>query len=222
MKTWAFCSQKGGVGKTSLSIHIAVYAASLGERVVIIDLDPQETAKAWHSRRGEDSTPPMVIAALPENLGKVLEAAETLGMTLVIIDTAGKIDSVALTVIKRADLIIVPTVPNFLDINALRGTADLLKRGGKLDSAICVINRLYTKNKAADFKSAEMQASALGIRVAPTACGDRRSYVHAIEEGKGITEYRPQDREAVKEVQDLWKQLFPTKPAAAAKKGARA
>jgi cellulose biosynthesis protein BcsQ len=58
MRTWSFCSQKGGVGKTLLSVHLAAYAIANGESVVIIHLGPQESAKDWHQLRGDEGTPP--------------------------------------------------------------------------------------------------------------------------------------------------------------------
>src|SRR5262245_17274174 len=122
MRTWAFCSQKGGVGKTSLCVHIAAYAVANGEQVVIIDLDPQESAKQWHRLRGDESTPPMVISALAENLGKLKDAAETLGQTLMIIDTAPATDAGALAASRIADLIVAPMLPNLFDADAMKNT----------------------------------------------------------------------------------------------------
>lgn len=212
MRIWACCSQKGGVGKTSLSVHLATYAVASGERAVIIDLDPQENAKAWHTRRGDDNMPPMVIPAVIEKLGKVLEAAETLGMSLVIIDTAGKIDSVALSVMRAADLIITPTLPNFFDMDALRGTVALLRQVGKLDQAVCVINGVHHQNKDQDFADAKMQAENIGIRVSPAFCVYRRAFARAIEEGKGVTEFAKKSEPAVKELVDLWTHLNTVNP----------
>jgi len=216
MLKWSVCSKKGGVGKTTLSAHLAVLANSLGERVIIIDLDPSEDAKKWHAVRGDDNVPPMVIAALPDNLGKVLDAAETLGMTLAIIDTAGKIDAVALAVMRAADLIICPTQPNFFDIANLAEIAELLTRVGKLDQAVCVVNGLPHTSDEQDFEDAKMQAEALGFHVSPAYCVHRRAYVKSIAEGKGVTEYKPKDKwkdkQAIKEIQDLWAHLKALQP----------
>ena len=51
MNVIAFLSQKGGSGKTTLSVHTAVAAEATGERVCVIDADPQESATAWASAR---------------------------------------------------------------------------------------------------------------------------------------------------------------------------
>lgn len=223
MRKWSVCSKKGGVGKTTLSTQLAVLAWQAGERVIIIDLDPSEDAKKWHTARGDEGMPPMVIAALPENLDKVLAAAETLNMTLCIIDTAGKIDSVALAVMRAADLIICPTQPNFFDIKNLAEVAELLLRVGKLDRSVCVVNGLPPqKGSVQDFNDAKMQAEALGFRVSPAFTVHRRSYVKAIAEGKAVTECKPKDRQAVKEIEALWKQLNALNPIVTTKKPEKA
>jgi chromosome partitioning protein len=223
MRKWSVCSKKGGVGKTTLSIQLATLAWQAGERVIIIDLDPSEDAKKWHTARGDEGTPPMVIAALPDNLGKVLEAAETLGMTLAIIDTAGKIDAVALAVMRAADLVICPTQPNFFDIKNLVEVAELLTRVGKLEQAVCVVNGLpHQKSGEQDFQDAKMHAEAIGMRVSPAYTVHRRSYVKAIAEGKAVTEFKPKDRQAIQEMEALWKQLNALNPITTPKKTEKA
>jgi chromosome partitioning protein len=212
MRTWAFCSQKGGVGKTSLSVHLAAYAVACGEVPVIIDLDPQESARQWHRLRGDESTPPMVISALADNLGKLKQAAETLGQTLMIIDTAPATDAGALAAIRIADLIIAPMLPNFFDIDALKSTVRLIERAGKLDSAVCVVNGVHYQSAEQDFREARDQAAAIGIAVSPVYCVHRRSYARALREGKGVTEYTPKDAKAAAEIHAVWMYLNGGKP----------
>lgn len=55
MRTIAVISQKGGAGKTTMSVHVAVAAAQAGENVVIIDLDPQTNAASWGDLRDAEA-----------------------------------------------------------------------------------------------------------------------------------------------------------------------
>ena len=55
MKTLAVLSRKGGTGKTTLAIHLAVAAENAGHTVVLIDLDPQASAAKWDDQRDDDT-----------------------------------------------------------------------------------------------------------------------------------------------------------------------
>ncbi|MGB5743794.1 MAG: ParA family protein, partial [Sedimenticolaceae bacterium] len=57
MKTVCLLAQKGGTGKTTLCLHLAVLAAELGRRAEIVDIDPQASASAWRRRRQADVPP---------------------------------------------------------------------------------------------------------------------------------------------------------------------
>ena len=107
MRKWAFVSQKGGSGKSTLCTNLSVVAEQVGETCCIIDVDPQANALLWHERRGTNQ--PMVIEATYDKLADVVAAAGTIGVTLVLIDTPGKIDAGALAAIKLADTIVCPT-----------------------------------------------------------------------------------------------------------------
>jgi len=80
MNVIAFLSQKGGSGKTTLSVHTAVAAEATGERVCVIDADPQESATAWASAR--EAGTPIVATAQAGELDAALRAAEGEGITL--------------------------------------------------------------------------------------------------------------------------------------------
>ena len=80
MQTLAFLSQKGGSGKTTLAVHIAVAAQENGERVVIVDTDLQKSATTWSDARRADTpaVAPVAAAALPD----VIQASRHDAMTM--------------------------------------------------------------------------------------------------------------------------------------------
>jgi len=86
MKTLGVIAQKGGTGKTTLSVHLAVQATRDGMRVLLLDMDPQASATAWWKRRRDDC--PELIQAKGDALARILEQAKAQAYDLVIADTA--------------------------------------------------------------------------------------------------------------------------------------
>src|SRR3712207_386784 len=118
VRTISFISSKGGVGKSTLALHVGVAAHLLGLQVGIVDLDKQASATKWSMRRG--SGPPVASNHAPLLTGMV-HAAEANGADLVIIDTAGhSADESALTASKHSDLVIIPVRPAVLDRKSTR------------------------------------------------------------------------------------------------------
>src|SRR4051812_9330361 len=116
MKVIALLSQKGGAGKTTLALHLAVAAEQDGHQTAIIDLDPQASAASWGDSRAAET--PVVVSAQSSRLAQVLEAARNAGAALAIIDTAPHSESAALAAARAADLILIPCRPAILDLRA--------------------------------------------------------------------------------------------------------
>jgi chromosome partitioning protein len=118
MRTIAVISQKGGAGKTTTAVHLAVAAQQEGYRVAVIDLDPQATARKWGDKRQDPE--PEVIGDHAERLPQLVEAARANGADLLIIDTAPNADRASLAAARAADLILIPCRPAAFDLEATR------------------------------------------------------------------------------------------------------
>src|SRR5437868_14787752 len=94
MKVWSIVSQKGGSGKTTLALHLAI-AAAKRRKVLVIDLDPQQSAERWHGIRqritGAKDDPGLTAGPYQE-LSNMLRTAWKLGVELVLIDTPRNLD----------------------------------------------------------------------------------------------------------------------------------
>src|SRR5688572_25287650 len=90
MEILSLIAQKGGTGKTTLALSLAVTAEADGKSTLIIDLDPQASACKWGDRRHGDA--PTIIDAQPSRLAQALEKAEQAGVDFVIIDTPARIE----------------------------------------------------------------------------------------------------------------------------------
>lgn len=142
MKVIGFLNQKGGVGKTTLAVHVADALARQGRRVLLVDADPQGSALDWAaSRRGE---PLFAVAGLPRpSIHKELPALAK-GCDLVLIDGPPRVYEVARSAIMASDLVLIPVQPSPYDVWAAKEIVDLLNEAAvykpQLKSAF-VINR---------------------------------------------------------------------------------
>jgi chromosome partitioning protein len=198
MKVLAIISQKGGAGKTTLALHLAVAAELAGQSTAIIDLDPQASATGWKDTRKDET--PDVVSAQAARLPKVLETAASHGADLAILDTAPHSESSALAAARAADLILIPCRPAILDLRAIGTTVDLARLAGK--PAQIILNAVPPRGSLAD--EAEAAVSSYGISVSPIRVAHRVAYVHALTAGQTAQEYEP-DGKAAEEISQLYK-----------------
>lgn len=190
MRVVSLVSQKGGSGKSTLTLSLALLAIEIGLVVTVIDLDPQRSAEQWSELRakmtGDEALP--VVHGLPTELDGMLEAARANGADLVLIDTPPAIDHNMVYAAYPASLVVVPTRIDVLDQHALRQTLDYLLRLGALWKAIVVINA-PSKDKQALAETIAI-AREFQVPVLDTVVGDMVELAKALKDGKGITEVR--------------------------------
>jgi chromosome partitioning protein len=195
MKTIAILSQKGGAGKTTLAVHLAVAAERAGHQAALIDLDPQVSATGWKDSRPQDT--PAVVSAQAARLPQVLQAAAQAGAALTVIDTAPHTESPALAAARAADLILIPCRPAILDLRAISLTVDVAKLAGT--PAAVVLNAVPPRGPLAE--EARVAIAQYGVIVAPVCLGQRSTYVHALTVGQAAQEYEPHGKAAEEIVQ---------------------
>ena len=198
MKTIAVISQKGGAGKTTLAIHIAVAAELAGYSTVLLDMDPQGTAEAWSEWRKD--APPVVIPAKTATLSRTIEKATSHGADLIVIDTPPLAEAEARTAAKAADLVLVPCRPNAFDLHSIRTTTDLTRFAGKPSFAVFNAGPI---SAARMYAETEELVKELGLMVSPARLSDRAMYRHATGSGQTAMETEPKGKAAA-EVEALW------------------
>ncbi|MDE0315423.1 MAG: ParA family protein [Candidatus Poribacteria bacterium] len=200
MKTIAILSNKGGVGKTTLAINLAVASTIVGKQTVLVDLDPQQSALSWN--RVREAEYPLVTSVNPNKLSALLQTLSQSGADLVFIDTPPRSESDALEAATQADLILVPCRPAFLDLIAIRATVrttELVQA-----PAIVVFNGVPARGqKAIDAKEA---INGYQLPVAEQALGLRVAHERAVTIGLGVQEYEPRGKAAA-EVGTLYNSL---------------
>jgi chromosome partitioning protein len=190
MQTIAILSQKGGAGKTTLTLHLATAAAAAGRNVAIIDLDPQASAAKWADRREADL--PVVISAHASRLKHELERVAELEGDLALLDTAPHSDSAALEAAKAADLILVPCRPAILDLEAISSTLDLVRA---VNPNIFVVMNAVAPQGSETAEAIEA-INALGVDVCPVQTVQRVAFSRALISGQTAQEYEPEGKAA--------------------------
>lgn len=210
MRVWATAAQKGGVGKSTLAVSLATYAEQCGEATLIVDLDPQGSAGAWHQRRMTNS--PMVVESLPDNLDEIIEHAKTFGVSLVILDTAPHSNDIALAAIKRADLIICPSQSSMFDLVSLQDTLRVITLADAVSKSVGVVNFVPSdKGGKTAYREAVGPMESFGLRVCPAGVCFRRQFPAALAIGKGVTETEPKGK-AASEIIAVWQWLNTLSP----------
>jgi len=191
MEIWAVLSQKGGAGKTTIALHLAVAALQEGKRVLVIDVDPQQSAAKWANIRESDS--PRVIATIAPDLPKALADAARRGVELVIIDTSPRADRDCIDICRRADFVLVPVRPSVMDIPAVEETMQLIEKAGQSSKSAILLNAV--PSLTSEGQEAGELLSQLG-ELLPVTLGDRVDFRRALTGGQGVTEFAPKSKAA--------------------------
>src|SRR3954466_150847 len=195
----ALVTQKGGTGKSSLAVSLAVAALERGLKVYMIDLDPQATARNWFERR--EAAEPEVATVEANRLPAALMALQRKGFDLVILDTPG-VDTPATTAaMQAADLCLIPARPSVADIEAAKPTIRSLNKLGKPFSFVlnqCPPNRSTPTMEAHSahkpmgaYRALQLMGGVTGMTLAL-----RADHVDALAQGQGVTERDGQGKAA--------------------------
>lgn len=199
MRVISFVTQKGGTGKSTLAVSLAVVAEASGEKVCILDLDPQGTSAGWYETRLAE-TPAVLDHGQVDDLQRTLKRLETAGFTLVILDTPGNDSHATRGAMRAADLCLIPVRPSEADVKATMPTIRALNGMGQ-DFAL-VINQAPVNKQARLTAAVVMRMSTEGV-VLPLSIANRVDHQYAYALGQGVSEYGP-DGKAAAEIADLW------------------
>ena len=201
MQTLSLIAQKGGTGKTTLALSLAVAAEAAGKTTLIIDLDPQASACKWGDRRRAEA--PAVIDAQPSRLANALEKAAHAGVDLAIVDTPARVEHAAAEAARASDLVIIPCKPSIYDLETLHATIELVKSRAKRPPVVVLhaVPAQGTRHEQA------MQAiRAMGVAVCPALIGQRVAFEYAAQLGQSAPEYEP-DGKAAAEIRHFYKSI---------------
>lgn len=203
MHTIVLATQKGGSGRTTLAIGIALAAMQAGHTVRLIETDSQGTLSNWQARRAyaEPIVEPVYVAS---EIEQRLQAFRQSGVTLTIIDTAGGVSAATATAIRCADLCLIPARPTVADVEATASTLRIIRANDK--PFAFVLNQTPIRGQRINNAATALgEAAALdmsGVLAQPFIVM-RNDHQDALSSGLAVTEYAPHSKSA-DEVRGLW------------------
>ena len=192
----AVVAEKGGVGKTTLALTLAVAAVQAGRKVAVFDLDPQATAAQWTDRR--DNEFPWVVATPATRLDAAIANAKGQGVDFVVIDTPPHAGTDAVEAARRSDLVLVPVEPHLYTLETLPKLGNLLNLAGGTP-ALFVVCKAAIQGKEGQDAAAYIKEQ--GFDVCPVTLHLRAAHRHAGNVGLTAQEYEPKGKAADESLQ---------------------
>lgn len=201
-----FCNTKGGVGKSTLAVHTAVWLFEQGYSVALLDADKQLSSSQWM----QEAEPGITVATVSDPDDCLQKAGELLGShDIVVGDGPGGLDDVSRTMLLLADLAIFPISPSILDLRSVAQATQILKYAqginrGKPEGRL-VLNKLRSR----DTISRELQAAApnLGLQVTDASIRDLQAFRDCVQQGTVVGRLGKKAAEAAKDIEALCEEI---------------
>jgi chromosome partitioning protein len=184
-KVITIAQQKGGSGKTTLAVNLAVAFSRMGHSVALLDTDPQGSLGRWFlARRARMQAPGMDLSTA--SAWGVSYECEKLRKTtdIVIVDTPPKVDADLRPALREADLILIPVAASHVDLWAVEGVLDLAAREHKRTTI--VLNRTKAGTRLAE--DVALAASEMDAELALARLGHRVAFAETLGTGLGVQE----------------------------------
>ena len=175
MKIISIINEKGGTGKSTIATNLATALHRQGKRVVLIDADPQGTARDWRAASPEDADlPPVIAIDRPQMLTSSLNGVLA---DIAIIDAPAKAESMAAAIIRAAHVALVVIQPSAADVWASAAAVKLIQAkraiGGEIEAAFLVnrasgntnISKTIIEGTWNDYEGIEQLTATIGNRV---------------------------------------------------------
>ncbi len=204
--------EKGGTGKSTLAINLAVMHAQKKKDILIVDADKQGTTSQWASQRDENEITPRISCI--QKFGKQIHIevqALSEKYETIIIDAGGR-DSVELRAsMLVADLFLTPIRASQSDAWTLDHLENLVTDAQLINpelKTLIIINQAPTNPSITEVNEIkELLSDFDHFTQAKSIIRDRITFRHSFKDGLGISETQPKDKKAVKEMQLLFKEV---------------
>lgn len=202
---------KGGVGKSTLAINLAILRASEGRDVLLVDGDEQGTSQTFTELRAEllgeagYTAVSLQGAALRTQVRQLATKYDD-----IVIDVGGRDTGSLRAALTITDVLLIPVQPRTFDIWAVDAIADLVAEAREINDrlqALMVINAADAQGKDNE-DAAEALGQAEGLDMLPLTIGRRKAFPNAAAAGRAVTEQTPRDPKAVQELEALAQEIY--------------
>ena len=206
MKIIAVLNEKGGTGKSTVATNLATALHRKGKSVVLLDCDPQGTARDWRDASPEGADlPPVLGVDRPQMLASSLHGIKA---DLVIIDSPAKAEAMSAAIVRASHVALLVIQPSGADLWASGAAVKLIQAkrdiGGEIDAAF-LVNRTSGATKLTKLiKSGEWNTYG-GIEKLESTLGNRAVFATAMTDGLSVLEFG--DTKAKDELQAIIQEL---------------
>ena len=207
MKVITLANQKGGCGKSTIVLNLAIELASQGKQVIVFDTDPQGSCHETIAARSDGEMAGLRIAMVYENLYQAIETCDG-EYDFAIIDTPPHDNEVVTVATVCSDLIIIPVQDSPLDIRSTKTTVDLIHQARELNPdlmAYFLLSRIQVNSVMARELSEVLKAT-YQFDILDTKIANRMAYKYSLIYGQSVSEFSEKDHSA-KEIQSLAKEI---------------
>jgi chromosome partitioning protein len=201
-----FANTKGGVGKSTLAVHMAAWLFDQGATVALIDCDKQRSSSQWIAEAEPRIT--LRVAQSPESIAsevKVLKSRHD----FVIGDGPGGLDDLSRTLLILADLAVFTISPSILDLRSVAQATEVLSYAHSINDGrpegLLVLNKMRKRGRIS--RELQLAAPELGLTVSQTVIRDLDVYRDAAQQGTVVTRMNSRAREAAAEICALFAEL---------------
>ena len=205
-KVITIAQQKGGTGKTTLAVHLALaFIKYHNHKVAIIDTDPQGSLGKWFMIRSEKNSLNKNLTFKTASLWGAQYESKILKQDhdIVIIDTPPKIESDARPAIEAADLVLIPVAPSPVDFWATEAIIEIAKKAKR--KVLIQINRANHRSKL--ISKTHEYIKSINVKSTDTLIGHRQIFVASMGEGKTVVEKQRKSK-AVEEIKSISNQIL--------------
>lgn len=204
MQTIVLATQKGGAGKTTLAISLALAAIRAGHNVRLIETDTQGSLSNWRRRRPHAAPIVEPIYAARE-VERRLQSLAREGVTVTIVDTSAGVTAATVSAIRYADFCLIPSRPSIVDIEATAATLSVVRAWRKPFAYVLNQTPIRAAARLAGAENSLGDEAALDVDdiLARPTIVMRNDHQDAVSAGLSVCEYAP-DGKSAEEIRALW------------------